>query len=56
MAYSGEQLDKGKFRNQLTPGEKKENKKQHKRKNRRYAKNIDNPHPIPNKYRGGWAF
>ena len=55
MANSAEQLDKGAMRKHITQGEKKENKKQHKRKLRKQAKDIDAPNPQHNRYSGGWA-
>lgn len=54
MSNSAQQLDKGVMRKHLTKGEKKENKKQHKRKLRRQSKNIDLPNPQHNRY-NGWA-
>lgn len=48
----GQQLDKGKMRQHITPGEKRFNKKLQKKKIRQ-TKMEDVPHP--NRYSGGWA-
>ncbi len=51
---SGEQLDKGPLRRLITPGEKRVNKKKHKKRLRAQAKDPEKE-PQPNRYTGGWA-
>jgi hypothetical protein len=54
MALKGEQLDKLSLQNIIIKkGERKEAKKQHKRKKRREAKNVNADNPQYNRY-GGW--
>lgn len=48
----GQQLDKGRMRNHITPGEKRINKRLQKKKIRQ-TKIYDVPQP--NRYSGGWA-
>jgi hypothetical protein len=55
MANTGAQLDKLSLENCIiTKAQKKEVKRQHKRRKRREAKNIDFPSPQYNKY-DGWV-
>jgi len=55
MSYNAQQLEGGPLKNHLTQGEKKANKKAHARKQRRKAKNINNPNPQHNRFKGGTA-
>lgn len=51
---TAEQIEKDSKRwIRITPNEVKFAKKMHRRSLRRFAKNIDNPHPQPNRY-SGW--
>lgn len=55
MALSGEQLDKVSLKYVvITPAQKKEMKRQHKRKKRRQRKNVEIDNPQYNRY-NGWA-
>ena len=55
MGLLGKQLDKKSLENCIiTEAQKKETKRQHRRKKRREAKNVENENPQYNKY-DGWV-
>jgi len=55
MSNIAQQIDKGSLRNYMSPGTKKEAKKQQTRRKRRESKNVDSDHPQYNRYEGGWV-
>jgi len=49
------QIDKGALRNYIKAGEKRFDKKQHRRQKRRELKRLDKPAPMYNRYTDGWC-